>query len=385
MAILPGSTIGMLGGGQLGRMFVSAARGMGYDVIVLDPDPQSPAGGLASEHLAHGYEDRAALDYLAQHCAVVTTEFENIPAATLAYLARSVAVHPSAQALQVAQHRLREKEFFRREGLATADFLAIETAADVAGAGDFPFPAILKTATLGYDGKGQIVCDSFAALAPAFSQMGGKPCVLEQRIDLACEVSVVLARSQAGVVTCFPIAENRHANGILDVTLVPAAISAELADQAIDAATRIANGLDYCGVLAVEFFISSDARVLVNEMAPRPHNSGHYTLDACITSQFEQQLRMVCGLPAGSCELHRPVAMLNLLGDIWPEDGIPPWAQVLACEQAKLHLYGKKEARAGRKMGHINCLGDSRAAAVALLKKVRQLLTSQASRSDLSE
>jgi 5-(carboxyamino)imidazole ribonucleotide synthase len=375
MAILPGSTLGMLGGGQLGRMFVIAARSMGYEVIVLDPDPLSPAGGLASEHLARGYDDREALDYLARHCAVVTTEFENIPADTLAYLAQTVAVHPSADALQVAQHRLREKEFFRQQGLDTADFLAIETEADIAGAREFAFPAILKTATLGYDGKGQVVCDSFAALEDAFRQMGGKSCVLEQRIDLACEVSVVLARSQHGEVTCFPIAENRHAGGILDVTLVPAAIPAALADKALDAATRIADGLDYCGVLAVEFFISSDARVLVNEMAPRPHNSGHYTLDACITSQFEQQLRMVCGLPAGSCELHRPVAMLNLLGDLWPADAIPPWKEVLGCDQAKLHLYGKKEARPGRKMGHINCLGDSREAAEALLEKVRQILS----------
>jgi 5-(carboxyamino)imidazole ribonucleotide synthase len=375
MAILPGSTLGMLGGGQLGRMFVIAARSMGYEVIVLDPDPHSPAGGLASEHLALGYDDREALDYLAGHCAVVTTEFENIPADTLAWLAQTVAVHPSADALQVAQHRLREKEFFRQQGLDTADFVAIETEADVESARDFAFPAILKTATLGYDGKGQVVCDSFAALEDAFRQMGGIACVLEQRVDLACEVSVVLARSQHGEVTCFPIAENRHAGGILDVTLVPAAIPAELADKALDAATRIADGLDYCGVLAVEFFISSDARVLVNEMAPRPHNSGHYTLDACITSQFEQQLRMVCDLPAGSCELHRPVAMLNLLGDLWPVDGIPPWNEVLACDQAKLHLYGKKEARPGRKMGHINCLGDSREAAEALLEKVRQILS----------
>lgn len=375
MAILPGSAIGMLGGGQLGRMFTIAARSLGYDVIVLDPDAHSPAGGLASEHLASAYDDREALDYLATHCDVVTTEFENIPAETLAYLARSVAVHPSADALQVAQHRLREKEFFRAQGLDTAAFLAIETVADIDSARDFPFPAILKTSTLGYDGKGQIVCPDFAALAEAYQQIGAKPCVLEQRIDLACEVSVVLGRAQDGTVTCFPIAENRHANGILDVTLVPASISNTLADRALDAARRIADGLDYCGVLAVEFFISTDGRVLVNEMAPRPHNSGHYTLDACATSQFEQQLRMVCGLPAGSCELHRPVAMLNLLGDIWPADSSPPWDEVLALPRAKLHLYGKKEARPGRKMGHINCLGDTIEDAETLLEKVRQLLS----------
>ncbi len=374
MAILPGSTLGMLGGGQLGRMFVGAARTMGYDVIVLDPDPLSPAGGLASRHLARTYDDHDALDYLAEHCAVVTTEFENIPADTLAYLARSVAVHPSADALQVAQHRLREKEFFRALGLNTADFLAIEDATDIDRARDFPFPAILKTSTLGYDGKGQVVCESFDTLADAFHLVGARSCVLEQRIDLSSEVSVVLARSEDGVVSCFPIAENRHANGILDVTLVPASITDSLADRAVDAATRIADGLGYCGVLAVEFFVSTDGRVLVNEMAPRPHNSGHYTLDACVTSQFEQQLRMVCGLPAGSCELLKPVAMLNLLGDVWPAEGIPAWDEVLAFDQAKLHLYGKAAARPGRKMGHVNCLGATITDAESLLEKIRQLL-----------
>ena len=364
----------MLGGGQLGRMFVTAARSMGYEVIVLDPDAHSPAGGLASEHLARAYDDHQALDYLAGHCAVVTTEFENIPAHTLAYLARSVAVHPSADALQIAQHRLREKDFFRAQGLDTAAFLAIDSEADIDNARDFEFPAILKTSTLGYDGKGQVVCERFEDLAAAFQRVGASACVLEQRIELACEVSVVLGRSLSGEVSCFPIAENRHANGILDVTLVPAAISDSLADKALDAATRIANGLDYCGVLAVEFFISTDGRVLVNEMAPRPHNSGHYTNDACVTSQFEQQVRMVCDLPAGSTHLHSPVAMLNLLGDIWPSDGIPAWDEVLQQDLAKLHLYGKKEARPGRKMGHINCLGASREDTIALPEKVRQLL-----------
>ena len=375
MAILPGSTLGMLGGGQLGRMFVTAARTMGYEVIVLDPDPHSPAGGLASEHVVKYYDDTGALDYLAQHCAVVTTEFENIPAVTLAYLAKSVSVHPSATVLHIAQHRKLEKEFFRQQSLNTDDFIALENEADLDGARDFSYPAILKTATLGYDGKGQVVCHSFDDLRSAFEQVGKKPCVLEQRIDLACEVSVVLGRSLDGDVSCFPIAENSHANGVLDVTLVPASISAELADAVIDAATRIANGLDYCGVLAVEFFISTDNQVLVNEMAPRPHNSGHYTLDACDTSQFEQQLRMVCGLTAGSARLHTPVAMWNLLGDIWPGDGVPQWDAVLKFEQAKLHLYGKKEARPGRKMGHINCLGDTLEEAQSLLAQVRDTLS----------
>ncbi len=374
MAVLPGSKLGMLGGGQLGRMFVVAARTMGFDVIVLDPDPHSPAGGLASEHLAKEYDDTDALDYLARNCAAITTEFENIPAVTLAYLAKSVPVHPSAKVLHIAQHRKLEKEFFRSLGLGTAEFVAIESDDDIENLGEFPFPAILKTSMLGYDGKGQVVCQSRDDLAAAFEQVGRKPCVLEQRIDLACEVSVVLGRSEQGEVTCFPIAENSHAGGILDVTVVPASISNKLAAQVIDAATRIADGLDYCGVLAVEFFVSTDDEVLVNEMAPRPHNSGHYTLDACFTSQFEQQVRMVSGLPAGSCELHTPVAMWNLLGDIWPDGDAPDWEALLELEQAKLHLYGKTEARPGRKMGHVNCLGKTLAEAIELLEKVRQAL-----------
>ena len=294
MAILPGSTLGMLGGGQLGRMFVIAARTLGYDVIVLDRTRTARLVDLRANTLQETYDDTAALDYLAQHCAAVTTEFENIPAVALAYLAKSVPVHPSATVLHIAQHRKLEKEFFRELGLNTADFIALESDADLDSARDFAFPAILKTAMLGYDGKGQVVCQSFDELKSAFEQVGKKPCLLEQRIDLSSEVSVVLCRSQAGKVTCFPIAENSHANGILDSTLVPASITKKLASEAIDAATRIADGLDYCGVLAVEFFVSTDKQVLVNEMAPRPHNSGHYTLDACVTSQFEQQVRMVC-------------------------------------------------------------------------------------------
>jgi 5-(carboxyamino)imidazole ribonucleotide synthase len=372
--ILPGSTVGMLGGGQLGRMFVTAARTMGYDVIVLDPDPSSPAGSLATEHIASAFDDTDALDRMAQRCAVITTEFENIPAVTLAYLAKSVPVHPSATVLRIAQHRKLEKQFFRDQGLVTADFIAIENDSDLEAARSFNFPAILKTAMLGYDGKGQVNCDSFDDLVNAFEQVGKKPCLLEQRIDLACEVSVVLSRTQHGEVTCFPIAENSHANAILDVTLVPASISPQQAEQAIESATRIANGLDYCGVLAVEFFISTDGAVLVNEMAPRPHNSGHYTLDACDTSQFEQQLRVICDLPAGSSRQHTPVAMLNLMGDIWPDGATPCWDEVLKLESAKLHLYGKTEARPARKMGHVNCLGETLGDAKALLQKVRETL-----------
>ena len=374
MPVLPPETLGMLGGGQLGRMFVTAARTMGYRVIVLDPDANSPAGSLANEHVSKAYDDHEALNYLAQHCAVISTEFENIPAATLEYLAQSVPVHPSASALRVAQDRRLEKTFFRDCGLGTADFLEITEPADIDRAHGFSFPAILKTATLGYDGKGQVVCGSVDELISAFEQVGQVPCVLEQRVELASEVSVVLARSQSGDCRCFPLAQNTHANGILDVSVAPAEVSDELAAEAIDAATTIADRLDYIGVLAVEFFITGDGRLLVNEMAPRPHNSGHYTLDACDTSQFEQQVRMICGLAAGSCEQHTPVVMWNLLGDSWPDEGEPAWDRLLSFPQAKLHLYGKLQARPGRKMGHVNCLGESPEDALALLEQVRNSL-----------
>ena len=373
-AILPGATLGMLGGGQLGRMFVCAARTMGYEVIVLDPAKNSPAGSMASEHLQASYDDRKALDYMAKHCAAVSTEFENIPADTLEYLATSVPVHPSASALRVAQNRHSEKTFCQSLGLKVADFLSIETEDDVEQAKDFSFPAILKTNTLGYDGKGQVVCQNHNELVDAFSQIGSISCVLEKRIDLAKEVSVVLCRSQAGEVNCFPLAENQHSNGILDISIAPANLSQELTANVIDSATKIAHGLDYCGVLAIEFFISTDDEILVNEMAPRPHNSGHYTLDACFTSQFEQQVRMMCGLAAGDSVLHTPVAMWNVLGDIWPEPASPNWSDLLQHGKAKLHLYGKTEARVGRKMGHVNFLADSTTEALKLLDQAKQKL-----------
>jgi 5-(carboxyamino)imidazole ribonucleotide synthase len=374
--ILPGATLGMLGGGQLGRMFVSAARTMGYKVIVLDPAANSPAGSMASEHLRANYDDREALDYIAKHCVAVSTEFENIPADTLEYLANSVAVHPSASALRIAQNRYSEKTFFQSLGLSVADFLPIESEDDVEQAEDFSYPAILKTNTLGYDGKGQVVCQNHVELVAACSHIGSISYVLEKRIDLAKEVSVVLCRSQAGEVDCFPLAENQHSNGILDISIAPANLSLEMSVKVIDAATKIAHGLDYCGVLAVEFFISSDNDILINEMAPRPHNSGHYTLDACYTSQFEQQVRMMCGLLAGDSALHTPVAMWNVLGDIWPETATPNWGSLLQHGKAKLHLYGKSEARAGRKMGHVNFLADSTPLALELLTLAKQKLVS---------
>ncbi len=373
MAVLPPSTLGMIGGGQLGRMFTATAREMGYEVIVLDPDPASPAGSLASAHLCAAYDDAPALDELAARCAVVTTEFENIPAAALQRLAGQVEVHPSAEALAIAQDRIREKNFIRSLGLPTSPFVVLETDADLDRLEGMEWPAILKTATLGYDGKGQIVCADAAQARDGFAELG-VPCVLERRIDLALEVSVVLGRDAAGRCHAYPLAENRHAGGILDVSILPAAIDEALAEQARQAAVRIADGLDYRGVLAVEFFVARDGALLVNEIAPRPHNSGHFTQDACHCSQFELQLRMICGLPPGNLQLRTPVAMLNLLGDLWPDEGEPDWAGVLEIEDACLHLYGKKQARPGRKMGHVNCLADSREQALDRLSRVRRVL-----------
>jgi 5-(carboxyamino)imidazole ribonucleotide synthase len=374
MAILPGSTLGILGGGQLGRMFVTAARTMGYEVMVLDPDPHSPAGSMATEHVQAEYTDRRALERMAQHCAVITTEFENVPADALDYLSRKLPVHPSAQALAVTQNRISEKRFIQSLGLATSPFVAIETEADLAQVDQVVYPAILKTATLGYDGKGQIVCANAESVAEAFKTLN-MPCVLEQRINLKMEISVVLARSETGECFCFPVAQNEHVNGILDVTMAPADIDESLQKKAQQAAQIIARGLNYCGVLAVEFFISDTGQLLVNEVAPRPHNSGHFTLDACYCSQFEQQVRMVCGLPAGNGELHTPVAMLNVLGNVWPPQGQPNWKEVIEIDRAKLHLYGKKSARIGRKMGHINFLADSVENAVENLTTARNILS----------
>lgn len=374
MPILPPSTLGILGGGQLGRMFVVAARTMGYEVIVLDPDQHSPAGSMASEHLNAPFTDTTALDQLITQCAVITTEFENIPLQALQYLSRSLPVFPSAEALSIAQNRISEKSFIQSLGLKTSPFIAIESENDLANTEQVKFPTILKTATLGYDGKGQVVCSNEDDVKKAFQNINAA-CVLEQKIDLHKEVSVILSRSQQGECFFFPVAENEHVNGILDISMAPADISPSLNEKAIGAAQKIADGLDYCGVLAVEFFISVDGELLVNEIAPRPHNSGHFTLDACYSSQFEQQVRMICGLPSAATALHTPVAMLNILGDVWPDSAVPDWNEVLRVERSNLHLYGKKQARPGRKMGHINFLSDDLRQATNNLHKIKGLLS----------
>ncbi len=356
--ILPPATLGMLGGGQLGRFFVAAAHEMGYRVWVLDPDPHSPAALIADRHLLAAYEDYAALDELAQGCAAITTEFENVPAGTLDYLNKFTIVRPAAAAVSVCQNRIAEKNFLRDHGLPHADFSAVHREQDLQEASDPLFPGILKVARFGYDGKGQAVVSSRAQALAAFQQFKGETCVLEQKLELDYEVSVVLARDEAGLVKSFPTAENSHRKGVLDVSLVPARASAELRAQAAELAARIADGLGYIGTLAVEFFVVR-GQLLINEMAPRPHNSGHYTLDACISSQYEQQLRALCGLPLGEARAHSAAAMVNLLGDLWYESSPtghryrePDWSKLYAFPTLKLHLYGKHHARPGRKMGH---------------------------------
>ena len=363
--ILPGQTLGMLGGGQLGRMFTVAARTLGYRVMVLDPDTGSPAGRMADEHLHAAYGDAWALEQMARRCAVATTEFENIPAETLETLARSIPVRPAFSALAHTQDRGREKAFIRSLGLATAPFEEVGKIDEVAGAfARIGAPAILKRAALGYDGKGQIAVESAQAAERAFTDLGEVRCVLEHRVDLAGEISVVLARGDDGAACCFPVAENIHRDGILHMSIVPARVSEARAGAATRAAVEIARGLDYVGLMAVEFFVTREGELLVNEIAPRTHNSGHYTLDACVTSQFEQQVRAVCGLPFGDTRLLTPVVMVNLLGDLWA-GGEPEWAALLRNPSAKLHLYGKAEPRPGRKMGHFCVLGDDLERAIA--------------------
>ena len=373
--ILPNATLGVLGGGQLGRMFTLAAYSMGYRVVVLDPDPHSPAGLIADQHIKANYRDHAALQLLGDECAAVTTEFENVPAESMEYLEKLCAVRPNADAVRIAQDRIREKSFAQDHGLATAAFAAIYEDADIVAAVEtLTAPLLMKTASLGYDGKGQVQVNTLAEARNAFEQLGNTACVLEEMVDLECEISVILARSINGQTAVYPVGENRHVNGILDTTIVPATLDASLGEQAIEMAVRLADSIEYCGILAVEFFYTRQGELLINELATRPHNSGHYTVDACATSQFEQHVRMMCGLPPGDTQMLSPVVMTNLLGDIWKEDE-PDWQQVLNESQAHLHLYGKKEARPGRKMGHINCLAADVEQALATTARIRSALS----------
>jgi 5-(carboxyamino)imidazole ribonucleotide synthase len=366
-ALPPGSWLGLLGGGQLGRMFCMAAQSLGFRVCVLDPGEDSPAGSVADRHLRADYLDPAALDELARTCSATTTEFENVPAGALERLARDRIVSPAAAAVAIAQDRIAEKAFVRDAGIEVAPYCTVNAEVDLLAADPALFPAILKAARLGYDGKGQARVADRAQAIEAFRGFGGVPCVLEKRLALAMEVSVVVARGFDGVSLAWPVVENAHRDGILAVSVAPARIDATAARRATAAALEVVAALDYVGVLCLEFFVLADGRLVVNEMAPRPHNSGHYTIDACVTSQFEQQARVLAGLPLGSVHQHSPAVMVNLLGDCWFPAGRdvaqgplePDWRVVLGHPRAKLHLYGKAQARRGRKMGHVTVLGDT--------------------------
>ncbi|ERE06332.1 5-(carboxyamino)imidazole ribonucleotide synthase [Pseudogulbenkiania ferrooxidans] len=359
-AILPPAMLGILGGGQLGRMFAVAAKTMGYRVAVLDPDENAPAAAFADRHIRAPYNDQAALRELADSCAAVTTEFENVNADAMRELSRRTRVSPSGDCVAVAQDRIAEKAWINKAGLPTAPYLAIESVEDIQVDLAPYLPGILKTARLGYDGKGQVRVQTAAEARAAYANLGGQACVLEKMLDLQLEVSAIVTRVSAAQSAVFPVAENIHKNGILDESIVPARIAPALAKQAQEMARKLAEALDYVGVLAVEFFVLADDSLVVNEIAPRPHNSGHYTLTACLTDQFQQQVRAMCGLLPGRTDLLSPVVMVNLLGDVWKDNGHEPnWDVLAEAPNAQLHLYGKKQARPGRKMGHFNVMAAS--------------------------
>lgn len=376
--IAPGEWLGLMGGGQLGRMFCHAAQSLGYRVAVLDPASEGPAASVADMHIQADYDVETALIKLAQRCRAVTTEFENVPAQSLLTLAAHCRVTPGAHAVEIVQDRIAEKAFIVSQGVAVAPYAAIRAESDLRAAGAHLFPGILKVARLGYDGKGQARVRSLEEALKAFAECGGVPCVLEAMLDLKEELSVVLARGLDGQCAVFPVARNVHEQGILAVTTVDMQAVA-MTTRATEAALAIAQGLKYEGVLCVEFFVLGDNQLLVNEIAPRPHNSGHFSMNACVTSQFEQQARVMAGLPLGSTRLLAPAVMLNILGDVWypgtdDRQAEPNWQEVLTVPGASLHLYGKHEARRARKMGHVNCTGTTLAEAVSHANQVVQVL-----------
>jgi 5-(carboxyamino)imidazole ribonucleotide synthase len=388
-AILPGSmvngqmaTLGVMGGGQLGRMFVQAAQAMGYFTAVLDPDAASPAGLVSHHHIQTDYLDEQGLAQLMQRCAAITTEFENVPAPALLTLGAHRPVAPASESVAIAQDRAAEKAHFVRCGVLVAPHAVIETAAQLAAVGEDLLPGILKTSRMGYDGKGQIRVKTREALAAAWAELKGVPCVLEKMLPLQAECSVIVARGADGQMVNFPVQLNLHRDGILAVTSVyEGAVPVDVAAQAVAATRAIAEGLQYVGVLCVEFFLLEGGQLVVNEMAPRPHNSGHYTMNACDQSQFDLQVRTLAGLPLTQPRQHSPAIMLNLLGDLWPEvtptgkgPTSPAWAQVLALPGTHLHLYGKLSARPGRKMGHLNITGATPEAVRATALQAAALL-----------
>lgn len=373
--VLPGATIGVLGGGQLGRMFAMAARRMGYRVHTLAPEDDTPTGQIADVEIQAAYDDLDAIRAFAAQVDVVTFEFENVPATAAAAAAEHTIVRPDGRALAVAQHRVREKRFVEAQGLAVAPFAEVRSAAELAAAlHRIGRPAVLKTATFGYDGKGQVRIGPQDDPAEAFAALGAHEAIVEAFVDLACEISVIGARGPDGAWSHFEPTGNVHARHILDVSVAPAPVPPAIAAQAVEATRVVMDALDYVGLLCIEFFVTRDDRLLINEIAPRPHNSGHLTFDACRTSQFEQQLRAICGLPLGSPELLQPAAMANLLGDLWA-NGDPHWARALADPRVKLHLYGKSSPRPGRKMGHLTALAATPDEARAIVVRARQALT----------
>jgi 5-(carboxyamino)imidazole ribonucleotide synthase len=367
MPVLPNSTIGVFGSGQLGRMFAIEARKMGYRVHTFSPDSDTPTGQVSDLETSASYDDLDAVREFARAVDVVTFEFENVPSSAVETAAQFVAVHPRGEILHITQNRLREKTWLAAGGFPVTPFRHISTAEDLENAvGELGYPCILKTAGFGYDGKGQVKIKSPEDAGSAFSGLAGRESVLEAFVDFEKEVSVVCARDAGGNFTNYGVIENSHANHILDISFAPALVSEKVYLEAVGIARSIADTLGYVGTLCVEFFVGKDEKLIVNELAPRPHNSGHLTIDACVTSQFEQQLRAVCGLPLGSAEFIRPAAMANLLGDIW-QTGEPDWATALKDPAVKLHLYGKQAARPGRKMGHLTALSST---ALEAIKKV---------------
>jgi 5-(carboxyamino)imidazole ribonucleotide synthase len=372
--INPGATLGVLGGGQLGRMFAMAARRLGYRVHTLAPEHDTPTGQIADVEIVASYDDIDRVREFARAVDVVTFEFENVPAAAAAAAESLAPVRPNGHALLVAQHRIREKQFLGGRGLPVAPYREVRTEADLdAAVAAIGRPSVLKTAALGYDGKGQVAIQQETDPRAAWTSLGRKEAVLEAFVDLEREISVIGARGVDGETTFFAPFENVHRHHILDVTVSPADVPPRLADEAVAITQAVLDGLDYIGILCIEFFVARDGRLPVNEIAPRPHNSGHLTFDACRTSQFEQQVRAICGLPLGATELLQPAAMVNLLGDLW-SDGEPDWAAALGLRDVKLHLYGKSSARTGRKMGHITVLAPSRDEARARALQARERL-----------
>jgi 5-(carboxyamino)imidazole ribonucleotide synthase len=373
--ILPGAAIGVLGSGQLGRMFAIAARRMGYRVHTFSPDSDTPTGQVADVEIQASYDDLDAVSDFARHVSVVTFEFENVPAPTAEAAARCAPVRPSGSVLHTTQQRIREKAFLTKTGLPTTPYREVRSLAGLNSAiSDLGCPAVLKTAAFGYDGKGQFRVDNAGRAAEAWAAIGEQKAVLEAFIDFDREISVVAARGEDGQFVHYGTIENQHSHHILDVSIAPARVSPQVAQEAVDLARCVLETLDVVGVLCVEFFVTRDGSLLINELAPRPHNSGHLTVDACVTSQFEQQLRAACGLPLGSTKMHRPAAMANLLGDLWA-NGEPNWAAACAFPGVKLHLYGKLEPRPGRKMGHLTALDDDPEEAYRTVLAARDSLT----------